>query len=385
MVFEKSRAIIFYVADIWQRANFVSGTDAYFKSLEDKKSRDLEKDIEGMEKEIEKLNKKLSELKEKTKTDKSAKNEFEKIKEEIKDKSNELKNKQKSFSKINQGVKKKKQDFIEKYKNITKIFSEISKFKMNLAKQKEDLKNIIRFVGVLNIFKELEPIFPFEKLVNYCNLDLKIENEETTRKVQNLNLFIILMLESIACNIFDTVLTEKLNSVKILQMKHVCQLFLSTLEISSSENISQEYFEAMLNFSKSQYSFCLGVQAIEEHRYTKGTQFMLKAKEYLEKSNKNIPIEEVELNEYFYKISAHASDSYNLIYLLNSYINWKNLMTSKDSEIREIAEISKKNIEEWITKQFGFPKEEDILKILKNIRWPQTVNPKEIQDLKGVF
>ena len=385
VVFEKSRKILFDVANIWQRADMVSGTDAYFESVEDKKAKKLERQIEEMEKEIEKLNIKLSELKEKTKTDKNAKQQFDKTKNKIKEKSNELKNKQKSFSKISQGVKKKKNEFYDKFKNVSKIFNEITKFRQNLAKQKEDMKNIIRFVGVLNTFQEIEEIFPFDKMTNYCNLDLKIENEDGVKRIQDLNAFLAIMLESIACNLFDTALNEKLNSAKILQMKHVCQLLISSQELSSSGNFNMDYYEAMLAFSKSQYSLFLGIDQMEKHEYANGTQYILKAREYLEIASKNLPMDEEELNSFFYLINAYASDSYNLIYLLNSYINWKNLMISPNGQTKELAEISKKNIEEWITKQFGFPKEEDIIKIIKKIKWPQAVNPKEIQDLKGVF
>ncbi|MHA1893182.1 MAG: hypothetical protein ACTSX4_01650 [Candidatus Helarchaeota archaeon] len=384
MVFDKSRKIIFEIAKIWQRANIVSGVDTYFKFIEDKEIKSLEKEIDKLQEELDKTNKKLSKLKEKSKTLKSAKKEFEETKIKIKKMANDLKNKQKSFSKISHSIKKQKNDFEEKFKSISKIFNEISKFRTNLMKQKEDIKNIIRFEGIFDMFKQIEEIFPFDKLVNYCNLELKIENEIQSAKINNLRIFQIILLESIACNLLNNALHEKLNSVKLLQMKYVCRLLITAFKLSADENFNTNYYETLLDFSKSQYIYFLGINDMENHDFFSGTQYFLKAKEYLEKCSE-LPIEKREMEQFYFLINAHASDSYNLIYLLNSYVNWKNLINNSNNEIKEIAEISMKNIEEWITKQFGFPNEDKLLKTLKNIHWPQSETPNEIKELKGVF
>ena len=385
MVFDKSKNVIFEITKIWQRSNLIEGTTAYFKSIEGEELKALEKEISNLELKIDKFNAELEILKEKSKSDKSKKKAFDKKKDQIKDFANKLKNKKKSVPRINQSLKERTNKFLEKTKMLSKIFSEISKFQVNVVKNKDTMKNIVRYETLFNIFHDTNEIFPFTKMVNYCNLELKVENEAGSRKLQKLNTFLIYIMESIACNLLESGIKEKLINPKLMQLKHSCRLLMSVVNLARKENFNITYYEALTNYFNFKYSFYLGQKEMENHNYHKATQYLIKSKEYLEKCSKNLPINEKQLNKDLYLVSAFASDSFNLIYLLNSFANWRGVLENIPGDMKEIAEISYKNVESWITKQYGFPDEDKLVEILNDIEWPKPITPKEIKNLKGIL
>jgi len=385
LVFDKSKKVIFEIAKIWARSNLIEGTTAYFKSIEGEELKALQKEISRLELKIDKFNAELEILKEESKTDKNKKKEFEKKKNQVKDFANKLKSKKKSVPKINQSLKERTNQFLEKTKMLSKIFTEISKFQINVVKNKDTMKNIVRFETLFNLFHDTNEVMPFTKMVNYCNIDFKIENESGSRKIQKLNTFLIYVMESIACNLLDSGIHEKLINPKLMQLKHSCRLLMSVVNLCRKENFNMSYYEALANYFNSKYTFFLAHKEMENHNYNNATQYLMKSREYLEKSGKNLPIDEKQLNKDIFLVNAFASDSYNLIYLLNSYANWRGVLENIPGDLKEIAEISYKNIEAWITKQFGFPDEDKLNEIVSKIVWPKPITPKEIKNLKGIL
>ncbi len=202
------------------------------------------------------------------------------------------------------------------------------------------------------------------------------------KRVKEFRKIMVLIEESMACLMLDEAFSEPLVSKRIELFNRANDVIGEAATLSKTERFDVNYYAAWQSFVKGCLVIDLGVKAMESYDYTRATKYFLKAREML--SNiKDLPLNDV-ITEKAMLARAYASDAFNLIYLLNSYASWKSLAKStKDDELKEIAKTSEKNIEEWITKQYGFPPEAKISALLNEMIWPVPEMPSEANITKS--
>nr|MDO8118699.1 hypothetical protein [Candidatus Sigynarchaeota archaeon] len=234
-----------------------------------------------------------------------------------------------------------------------------------------------RYEELIDRLAEVNEIIRLTEIVKNAGVEFKIEMDGGLKKVKDFRKILILFEEAMACMLIDQAFSETLVSKRVELLNRTNDIIAEVTSLSRTERFDVNYYAAWQSFVKGSLVIDIGIKQMEAHEYMKATQYFLKARELL--SNiKDLPIGSI-INERLLLARAYASDAFNIIYLLNSHASWKMIAKStKDAELQEIANASEKNIEEWITKQYGFPPEAKITALVNEMIWPVPELPSEV-------
>ncbi|MHA1299498.1 MAG: hypothetical protein ACTSO9_08705 [Candidatus Helarchaeota archaeon] len=383
MAFEEGKKMIPPILEelLRKENEIIESAETHMNQILEDDIKDLENKIKEAEISIESNTKEIEYIKKSLKVATYTKEEKEselKQKEELIE---FLKNKLKEYPKtisnlpkeIDKRTKEYKRTLNDMYKNLPTL--------LRLFTERIELKKLLEMCDEhLTFIIHLNNLVKFEKFIRVTKLNFKVKSTHNIEKISNFNQYMSIFIESIIFYILDLLSQEKLLKDK----QKLAELALSYAKgilnyLDTSENteneISNEYYKDLEKFCESELSSIVGQKELSTFNLVDATSHLLYAKETLKSINnlgqnfKSIISEKLEITE------AWASDAYHLIYLLNSYRHWRNVSNSKDPEIKEIAQITKDKIENFITSQYGFPKEDHIKKITSAISWPSAAAP----------
>ncbi|MHA1372001.1 MAG: hypothetical protein ACTSRA_20060, partial [Promethearchaeota archaeon] len=280
-------------------------------------------------------------------------------------------------------IKNIKEQFKQQVKDLGKFIDDLLKMRgANATTQKLINERIGIFEKFIDIMDEINKNVPVNELIKKTGIEFKLENESGVKNVKKFERVIMMIRESIAAQLLDCGLTLNYRTDERLDfVSKVCRIFKKILEDAKAEGFQQDYYEAFFNFSLAQYILILGIKKVMDYEYLTATKYFLKSNEIFNKIGNNIRNQKL-IDEYINIAGAYASDSFEILYLLNSYQKWKNVLkTATGGEMKEIANASISYIEEWITKQYGFPPEKKIPQLLKGILWPRSMTPPEVKKI----
>ncbi len=385
----------------------LSTVDAHVKQILEEEKDELEKKrvedenlIESSTKDIEML-KKTMDVSEYTKDKKKMEiKEKEALIENLK---NKLKEYPKILAKIPDGLDKRSKE----YAKILKGFYENLEIFIKGISTKQDLKKMISLSDEhLKYIIQINDLIKLERFIRLNRVDFKVKSHRKNVAVPNFDQYMATFLEAMLYQVLEKIALEKLLKDKqewarialsyakgilnhVNGSKFKASVESERVEIEQSEQperldedemvkeIPEEPLSEELKYSIDLEKFCesellsiIAQQELMVFDLQNATSHFLHAKnllnsiENLEKEFKSI------ISEKIVVLEAWASDAYHLIFLLNSFRNWSKLAGSSDPEIKEIAEITKKKVEGFITSQYGFPKDDQIKKITSEMAWP---------------
>ncbi|MHA1679682.1 MAG: hypothetical protein ACTSUE_01655 [Promethearchaeota archaeon] len=382
MVFNKARKMIVDITRGWQKVNLERGIAGYYDNFEENKARNIQQDIESYEKAINDLSAREKELKKELKKDKKKQETMEEVKKHLKEKSRMLKNVKKELSDLPKTIKSIKSDFREKIKRLSKFVYDLDKI-INMESKgggiEAEIKKIDEFITLL---EEINKVVPLDEIISHANLEFKIVHETGIKKFKRYKKLLIFIYESLAARLVHHALSQKLEEKKREFLKKAHKSCREIISINKKERFLINYYQSFNNLVTALHVISIGVSKVKEYDYVLATQYFLKARALLIKLGDDF--KKLDITSQSISLSrAYASDAYNIIYLLNSFYNWKNILEKAEGEMKEIAQISVNNIQEWVTRQYGFPPTEKIEIILKTIIWPKPVMPKINWDEMG--
>jgi hypothetical protein len=384
MVFEKSKENFFAACTTWSKSDINKGVSKYYANFEGYSKDHLKNDIQEYQKAIADLKERAEEIKKGKKKDKEKKATLEEVKNHLDEALKGLKVKQKELETLPQRIKQIKADFQEKMKELNKAVEEITWLKLQETKGKEREAAIQKMQELVLKFMDMNKIVSIDEIIKSAGMEFKLENETGPKDVKDFKKLVVMLHESIGARWFDMASGEKLGAKKVEYLKNACTELAFSANAARVDNWEADYYAELLVFGLGRLTITLGIQQVEAYEYTKATQYFLKAREILVGIKKALKLEKL-LGEQIALARAIASDTFNVIYLLNSYANWKMIAkNSEDAELKDVATISVRNIEEWITKQYGFPPEEKINAILGGMIWPSPQAPPEVAEFMFV-
>ncbi|MEX2683404.1 MAG: hypothetical protein Q6373_017645 [Candidatus Sigynarchaeota archaeon] len=377
MVFEKSKENFFEACKIWTKSDVSRGVAKYYENFEGYSKEHIKNDIQEYQKAIAGLKQRSEEIKKEKKKEKDKKAVLEEVKNHLEEAIKGLKEKQKELETLPQRVKQIKADFQDKMKALNKAVEEVTYLRMQGTK---DAATIQRMQELLLKFMDMNKIVSIDEIIKSAGMEFKLENETGPKIIKDFKKLVIMLHESIAARWYDMVSGEKLGAKKIEYLKNMCTELAFSANLARSEKWEVDYYNELLAFGLGRLTITVGIQQVEAYEYMKATQYFLRAREMLSSIKKALKLEKL-LAEQIALARAYASDTFNIIYLLNSHLSWKLVAkNTEDAELKDIAAISIKNIEEWITKQYGFPPEDKINDIVSGMIWPQPQAPPEVSD-----
>nr|MDO8083995.1 hypothetical protein [Candidatus Sigynarchaeum springense] len=378
MVFEKSKENFFEACKIWTKSDVSKGVAKYYENFEGYSKEHIKNDIQEYQKAIAGLKQRSEDVKkEKGKKEKDKKAILEEVKNHLEETLKKLKEKQKELETLPQRVKQIKADFQDKMKTLNKAVEEVTYLRMQGTK---DTATIQKMQDLLLMLMDMNKVVSLDEIIKSAGMEFKLENETGLKVVKDFKKLVIMLHESIAARWHDMVSGEKIGAKKIEYLKSMCTELAFSANIARSEKWDVDYYNELLAFGLGRLTITVGIQQVEAYEYMKATQYFLRAREMLSSIRKALKLEKL-LAEQVALARAYASDTFNIIYLLNSYASWKSIAkTTEDAELKDMAAISVKNIEEWITKQYGFPPEDKINAIVSGMIWPQPQAPPEVSD-----
>ncbi|MHA1299913.1 MAG: hypothetical protein ACTSO9_10855, partial [Candidatus Helarchaeota archaeon] len=320
---------------------------------------------------------KISDFKKAEKTKKIK--EDEKLVNELKSK---IKNNSKYISKLPGNTKSK----INKFKGKLKEFYKLTTGFLKIVDTKIDINRLLKLSeDHFNYVKTINSEIPLHEFIKNSKIELKIKRNNKEFKITNFNQYVIFYLESILYYILEAIEEEIILKNKRVLAETALSHARAILKYAKLAKISEtEYFVDLEKFCESEFCSILAHKEFKEFNLTKATSYFLGIKKRLksittlDKRFKTVISEKMKIAE------AWACDAYNLIYLFNSYKNWQQVAESENSQIREIAQITKDKVEDFVTSQFGFPEEEKINKIIKEIKWPSSSSPDLLDKIKPI-
>lgn len=388
MVFEKSQEIIFKVAEIWLNADITKNLSSYYKNVEEIKRKAIQDQVDSLErhkkyleKEMERTKKHMKDKEKKqSKSKKEWKNELETFKRKIKEKENEIKDKSKDFKRLPNIVKDIKANLESSLKDFSKFLQDFLKIKALDVRSRDVTKELETYDQYIEFLKKIDDMIPIREIVNSVGVEFKLECEFGGVKVNDIDILLSVVSESVGSIILNFALPEKLSGKKVELLQKSAHYYKEARDHCLGENFHVKYYEGLAKYVNAQFVIMLGVKAVENYEYYDATKYFIQAREWFAEVRSEVKDKKF-VDQQIALARAYASDAYNLIYLLNSYKNWKTVAENSDGELKEIADISIKKIEEWVEGQFGFPPENQIPQILKRIRWPRAAIPDELSDM----
>lgn len=386
-LFEKSKENIFEVCKTWQKSDLNKGISRYYDNFEGYSKEHIKNDIQEYQKAIADLKQRSEAIKkekpakgkDKEKaTIKDKKATLEEVKNHLEDAVRQLKEKQKELDTLPQRIKGLKADFQEKMKGLNKAVEEISLLKMQGSK--EGVATNQKIQEFLLKLADINKIVSIDEIIKNSGMEFKLENETGSKVIKDYRKLVVMLHESIGARWHDMAIKEKLGARKVEYLKNMCTELAFAANAARVDGWEVDYYSELLVLGLARLTITLGIQQVEAYEYWKATQYFLKAREILLGIKKALKIEKL-LAEQVALARAYASDTFNIIYLLNSHVNWKAVAkNTDDEELKDVASISIKNIEEWITKQYGFPPDDKINSILGGLIWPSPQAPPEVAD-----
>nr|MDO8110645.1 hypothetical protein [Candidatus Sigynarchaeota archaeon] len=384
MVFEKTKENVFEFCKTWLKSDVAKGVSQYYDNFEKYSEEHIQNDIDEYKKAIDSLKQRSEALKKEIKKDKEKKKALDEVKNHLEDSMQALKDKRKELETLPQRIKQIKAEFQDSMKELSHLIDEVAKLRGQDAKVK-DKENVLQHMQDLLVkLSEVNKIAKLDEIIKGANMEFKLENEGGEKKLKDYKKLLVMLHESIGARWFDIAANEKLGTKKAEYLKHVCTEFAFASSASKEDNFDVDYYAGLLAYTLGTLIISLGIQQVERYEYTLATQYFLKARELLLDIKKGSKLDKLG-DEQIALARAYASDTYNTIYLLNSYANWKMIAkNTADAELKDIASISVKNIEEWVTKQYGFPPEDKISSILNAMIWPTPQMPPEMAEFVAV-
>ncbi len=380
MVFEKSKDNFLAACTIWSKSDINKGVSKYYENFEGYSKAHIKNDIQEYQKAIADFKQRTEEIKKEKKKDKEKKTTLEEVKKHLDDTLKALKDKQKELETLPQRIKQIKADFQDKMKELNKSVEEITWLKVQETKGKEREMAIQKMQEIVLKFMDMNKIVSLDEIIKSAGMEFKLENETGPKIIKDFKKLVVMLHESIGARWFDIATDEKLGAKKAEYLKNACTELAFSANAARVDNWETDYYQELLVFGLGRLTITLGIQQVEAYEYTKATQYFLKAREILMGIKKALKLEKL-LGEQIALSRALASDTFNIIYLLNSHANWTMIAkNSEDAELKDVAKISVRNIEEWITKQYGFPPEDKVKEILGGMIWPSPQVPPEAAD-----
>ncbi|MBN2151608.1 MAG: hypothetical protein JW839_09190 [Candidatus Lokiarchaeota archaeon] len=378
MVFEKSKENFLEACKIWTKSDISKGVSKYYENFEGYSKDHIKNDIQEYQKAIADLKQRSEEVKKSKKKDKEKKATLEEVKRHLEESLKGLKDKQKELETLPQRVKQIKADFQEKMKGLNKAVEEVTWLKMQGTK--DNASTIQKMQELMLKMIDMNKLVSLDEIFKSAGMEFKLENETGPKVVKDFRKLVTMLHESIAARWYDLAAGEKIGAKKVENLKNMCTELAFSANAARSERWELDYYTELLALGLGRLTITLGIQQVEAYEYMKATQYFLKAREILSGIRKALKLEKL-LGEQVALARAHASDAFNIVYLLNSYANWKAIAKDTvDAELKDVAAISVRNIEEWITKQYGFPPEDKINAILGGMIWPTPQVPPEVSD-----
>ncbi len=382
MVFDRSKENFFAVCTTWSKSDINKGVSKYYENFEGYSKEHIKNDIQEYQKAIADLKQRTEEIrKEKKKKDKEKKATLEEVKTHLDEALKQLKDKQKELETLPQRIKQIKADFQDKMKALNKSVEEVAYLKLQQdAKGKEREASIQKMQELVLKFIDMNKIVSLDEIIKSAGMEFKLENETGPKVVKDFKKLVVMLHESIGGRWFDMASGEKLGAKKVEYLKNTCTELAFSANAARSDSWEADYYAELLVFGLGHLTITLGIQQVEAYEYWKATQYFLKAREILMGIKKALKLEKL-IAAQIALARAYSSDTFNIIYLLNSHANWKVVAkNTEDAELKDVATISVRNIEEWITKQYGFPPEEKMNAILSGLIWPSPQVPPEVAD-----
>ncbi len=378
-MFEKSKENFFEACKTWTKSDISKGVSKYYENFEGYSKAHLKNDIEEYQNAIAGLKQRSEEVKkEKKKKDKEKKATLDEVKKHLEDALKGLKDKQKELETLPQRIKVIKADFQEKMKGLNKAVEEVTWLRMQGTK--DNVSTIQKMQELMLKMIDMNKVISLDEIIKSAGMEFKLENETGPKVVKEFKRLVVMLHESIGARWFDMASDEKLGARKAEYLKNMCTELAFSANAARSEKWEVDYYTELLALGLGHLTITLGIQQVEAYEYLKATQYFLKAREILAGIRKALKLEKL-IGEQIALARAYASDTFNIIYLLNSHANWKVIAKStEDAELKDVATISVKNIEEWITKQYGFPPDEKMNAILGGMIWPTPLPPPEVSD-----
>ena len=376
-LFDKTKLILFEILKTWQKKAINKGVSEYYDNFEENSKKQLEIELEDYKSAIKSLAEREKTLKKEIKKNKEKKKTLKEVKNKLNSRKDELEKTKKEISSLPKRLKQIKSDFNQKFKDFLKEVQEIYKFKDQKLRTKEIDSLFSDCDKLIDLMIEVNEIVRLTEIIKRSGMEFKLETSWGTKKVKKFRRVLILMLESLGGYALDAGFRDILTSDKIEWFKKAKDYFTEIKQLSRSERFNHDVYQEWHAFATACYVLQIGIQEMETHDYFKATQHFLKARELFSGIKKDLGIGELPAEEAAIA-RAYASDSFNLLSLLNSQANWRIIAkNTKRKELKEIAEISSKNIEEWITKQYGFPSETKIKTLIGKMIWPTPELPAE--------
>ncbi|MFX0137310.1 MAG: hypothetical protein ACFFDN_26970, partial [Candidatus Hodarchaeota archaeon] len=296
---------------------------------------------------------------------------------------NDLKNKIKDYSKTISKLPGNAKNQINEVRSILKEFYKLSTAFSKISTGKIELDKIMKTGDDhFNYVMRLNSKMPLAEFIREAKLEFKINRPKKDVKITGYNQYMAYFLETILYYILKEIEQEKLYKIKEELAEKALSYAKGMMKYAKAAKSNDEkYFTAIEKLCESEYIAALAHQEFSNFSLDTATSYFLSARNILKALNnlgKNI---DTLISEKISTLEAWASDAYHLIYLLNSYNRWAEVANSENPEIKEIAQITKDKVEDFITSQYGFPEEAKIKEITKNIRWIAPSTPPKVEKI----
>ncbi len=363
------------------------GMDAVEKNFEDWEVREkkrLEREVTNAEAKINQSLKLIEQLKKDLKI-----SDFQKDKKtnELKENENlvnELKNKIKENSKTLSKLSGSAKNQINEFRGKLKEFYKLTTGFLKIIDSKLDLEKFLKISDDhLNYVSYINDKMSLANFIINGKLDFKLKGPTRDIRITDYNQYVAVYLETIMYHILEAHDEEKINKEKQKLAELVLSYAKAAVKYSEkASNMDSDYYKELERFCESDFVIAIAHKEFKEFNLTKATGYFIDARDKLKsikglgKSFQSLISERMKVSE------AWASDAYNLIYLFNSYSRWKDVSDSENSEIKEIAQITKEKVEDFVTSQFGFPEDDKLKQIIsRELRWPAGSSPPEVSKI----
>ncbi|NVM01846.1 MAG: hypothetical protein HWN67_05900 [Candidatus Helarchaeota archaeon] len=366
-----------------KQGNSIGAVEKYFNKVQNTEKNNLERKISDAESKINSNIKDIERIKKDLKTSKNKKKDKEKKLNEKQALINDLKNKIKDYSKTITKLPGNAKNQVNEVRSILKEFYKLSTAFSKISTGKTELDKIMKTGDdYFNYVIRLNNKMSFSEFIRDSKLEFKISRPKKDVKITGYNQYMAHFLETILYYILETVEEEKLYKIKEGLAEKALSYAKGIMKFAkASKSTDVDYFTSLEKLCESEYISALAHQEFSNFNLDIATSYFLSARNLLKELNNLGKNFETLISEKISTLEAWASDAYHLIYLLNSYSRWAEVANSENPEIKEIAQITKDKVEDFITSQYGFPEENRIKEIIKKIKWIAPSTPPKVEKI----
>lgn len=375
MVFDKLKKAWFEICKTWTRPEIQKGVSAYYDNFEENKAKHIKSELQGVKNAIDSLNQRAEALKKDIKKDKDKQKTLNEVRDSLEKKKAALEQKNKDLKNLPQQVKQLKDDFSKQLKELMKAIDDVLKIRGEIKEE-----NLPVFTALIEKFRQVDKIVSLSEIIKQSGVEFKVDTEFGPRTFKDFTRMVLILHASVVANVAGLAFEETLPSKHAALLARAHDMSRQVLDTARKEKIDVEQHEDLHAFITGNLVMAKAIHATQDHDYIPATRFFLKARELLEGIKGDLGLGGF-VQERAAVAKASASDAFNVPYLLNSHAHWNAVAKqTKDAETREIATMSVKNIEEWVTKQYGFPSEAKQKAILRDLIWPRAEFPPDVAD-----